>query len=67
MQLLGLLFIVLMLVTAPLLATDKPQRIVSIGLCTDQLLLMLAEREQIASVSVQPWRKYYAEFMTVFI
>jgi iron complex transport system substrate-binding protein len=52
MQLLGLLFIVLMLVTAPLLATDKPQRIVSIGLCTDQLLLMLAEREQIASVSV---------------
>jgi iron complex transport system substrate-binding protein len=56
-----------MLVSVPLFATDKPQRIVSIGLCTDQLLLMLAEREQIASVSVQPWRKYYAEFMTVFI
>lgn len=31
---------------------DKPRRIVSIGLCTDQLLLMLADPEQIASVSV---------------
>ncbi len=30
----------------------KPQRIVSIGLCTDQLLLMLVERERIASVSL---------------
>jgi len=47
-----LFFSVLILVSAPLFATDKPQRIVSIGLCTDQLLLMLAEREQIASVSV---------------
>lgn len=33
-------------------ANARPQRIVSIGLCTDQLLLMLAEREQIASVSI---------------
>ena len=32
-------------------ASAKPQRIVSIGLCTDQLLLLLADREQIASVS----------------
>ena len=47
-----LFFTVLVLVSVPLFATDKPQRIVSIGLCTDQLLLMLAEREQIASVSV---------------
>jgi iron complex transport system substrate-binding protein len=47
-----LFFILLTLVSAPLLANGKPQRIVSIGLCTDQLLLMLAEREQIASVSV---------------
>ena len=39
------------LVSGPVLAI-KPQRIVSIGLCTDQLLLMLAEREQIASLSV---------------
>ena len=44
----------LALVSAPLLAAN-PQRIVSIGLCTDQLLLLLAEREQIASVSV--WAK----------
>ncbi|MFV2032980.1 MAG: ABC transporter substrate-binding protein [Gammaproteobacteria bacterium] len=29
----------------------KPRRIVSIGLCADQLLLMLAERSQIASLS----------------
>ena len=41
----------LLLVSASELAA-KPQRIVSIGLCTDQLLLLLAEREQIASVSV---------------
>jgi iron complex transport system substrate-binding protein len=47
-----LFFSVLILVSAPLFATDKPQRIVSIGLCTDQLLLILAEREQIASLSV---------------
>lgn len=30
----------------------KPDRIVSLGLCTDQLLLLLAERAQIASLSV---------------
>ena len=47
-----LFFPVLLLVWAPLFAIEKPQRIVSIGLCTDQLLLLLAEREQIASVSV---------------
>ena len=32
-----------------------PQRIVSLGLCTDQLLMLLAERGQIASVS--SWAK----------
>ena len=32
-------------------AAAGPQRIVSIGLCTDQLLLLIAEREQIASLS----------------
>ena len=32
-------------------AAERPMRIVSIGLCTDQLALMLADREQIASVS----------------
>ena len=44
-------FTILCLVALPFLAHGKPQRIVSIGLCTDQLLLMLADREQIASVS----------------
>ncbi|MCH6566151.1 MAG: ABC transporter substrate-binding protein [Proteobacteria bacterium] len=29
----------------------RPQRIVSIGLCTDQLLLMMAQRSQIASLT----------------
>ncbi len=43
--------VMLALVSTPVWAAN-PQRIVSIGLCTDQLLLMLAEREQIASVSV---------------
>ena len=32
-------------------AQKKPQRIVSIGLCTDQLLLMMAQRSQIASLT----------------
>ena len=32
-------------------AEAKPQRIVSIGLCSDQLLLMLAQRSQIASLT----------------
>ena len=50
-----LIFPVVALVCAPLFAADRPERIVSIGLCTDQLLLMLAERNQIASVSL--WAK----------
>ena len=32
-------------------AQGKPQRIVSLNLCTDQMLLALADREQIASLS----------------
>lgn len=32
-------------------ATAEPRRVVSINLCTDQLLLVLADREQIASIS----------------
>ena len=32
-------------------AADKPQRIVSINVCTDQLLLALVERERIVSLS----------------
>lgn len=38
-------------IQSPATATERPQRIVSTNLCTDQLLLMLAERDQIASVS----------------
>lgn len=48
-------FAALLLVSVSLFAAEKPRRIVSIGLCTDQLLLMLSEREQIASLSV--WAK----------
>lgn len=45
-------------------AADKPERIVSIGQCTDQLLLMMAERKQIASltyVAVDPDISYMAD------
>ena len=42
---------ILILVAMPIFAHASPQRIVSIGLCTDQLLLLLADREQIASLS----------------
>ncbi len=38
-----------LLLSFPVLA--KPQRIVSINLCTDQLLMLIAERKHIASVS----------------
>jgi iron complex transport system substrate-binding protein len=36
---------------APALAQPSPQRVVSLNLCADQLLLALADREQIASLS----------------
>ncbi len=41
-----------LLFAAPPMAPATPERIVSLGLCTDQLLLLLADREQIASLSV---------------
>ncbi|MCP4186774.1 MAG: ABC transporter substrate-binding protein [Gammaproteobacteria bacterium] len=43
--------VVCLLVMLPLNAIADPQRIVSIGLCTDQLLLMMANRSQIASLT----------------
>ena len=43
------LFFLFFTATAP--AADKPQRIVSINVCTDQLLLTLVERERIVSLS----------------
>lgn len=45
------LFALILLLALPSIAAAKPQRIVSLGLCTDQLLLLLAERGQIASLS----------------
>ena len=47
----SIFFALLWLLQAPLQAAP-PERIVSMGLCTDQLLLLLAERSQIASLSV---------------
>lgn len=44
-------FVLLLLVALPLAAQEAPQRIVSMNLCTDQLLLLLVERERIASLS----------------
>lgn len=43
------LSVVLSLVTAPALA--RPLRVVSLNLCSDQLLMALADRDQIASLS----------------
>jgi iron complex transport system substrate-binding protein len=43
--------ILLMLCSGMAIAAEPPQRVVSVNLCSDQLLLMLAEPEQIASVS----------------
>lgn len=44
--------IVLATLLAPAIASaGPPQRIVSLSLCTDQLVMLLAERERIASVS----------------
>jgi iron complex transport system substrate-binding protein len=46
-----LLAALLAILSAPASAQEKPQRIVSLNLCTDQLLLDLVGRERIASVS----------------
>ena len=52
---LSALMIILAVVSSHLSAAGgaavRPQRIVSIGLCTDQLLLMMAQRSQIASLT----------------
>jgi iron complex transport system substrate-binding protein len=45
-------------------AAERPQRVVSVNLCSDQLLLMLAEPAQVASVSnlaVEPLSSFVAE------
>ncbi len=48
----GLRFLLIATITSSLAwAGDKPQRIVSLSLCTDQLLLMLVDKERIAAVT----------------
>ena len=45
-------------------AVEKPRRIVSLNLCTDQLVVLLADREAIASVTflaADPVRSYVAD------
>ena len=41
----------ILFVSGQTLSSDKPQRIVSMNLCTDQLLLLLADPDKIVSVS----------------
>lgn len=45
-------------------AEEKPQRIVSLGLCTDQLLLMLADHKRIAAIT-QDGKNSYISYMAV--
>lgn len=58
-----LLTLLLLTLLSTVSATQHPQRVISINLCTDQLLLMLGEPEQIASVShlaLEPNSSYMA-------
>ncbi|MCU7881140.1 MAG: ABC transporter substrate-binding protein [Candidatus Thiodiazotropha sp. (ex Lucinoma aequizonata)] len=43
--------LLLLLLTALPVMADPPQRVVSVNLCSDQLLLLLADPQQVASVS----------------
>jgi iron complex transport system substrate-binding protein len=45
------LFCALAFALSPVAAAEKPQRIASLNLCTDQLLMLLVERERIATVT----------------
>jgi len=59
------LYLTLSLLSSPLQAA--PQRIVSLNLCTDQYLLLLADRSQIAALSklaTDPQQSYYAGHTT---
>ncbi len=63
MPLCALLFLLLLLLPTPVSFAKPPARVVSINLCSDQLLLMLARPEQIASVSrlaLEPNSSYMA-------
>ncbi|MCW8906676.1 MAG: ABC transporter substrate-binding protein [Sedimenticola sp.] len=58
------LLLVYLLSAMPGQAGERPQRITSINLCTDQLLMLLADSEQIASItdlSLEPNSSYLAD------
>lgn len=50
-HLLGIAAAMLWLGVAPVLGAEKPRRVVSMNLCTDQLVLLLADPGQVVSVS----------------
>jgi len=57
------LWLICVLAAGPLGADERPQRVVSVNLCSDQLLLMLADPDQVASVSrlaVEPLSSFVA-------
>ncbi len=59
----------LLLLSTSGIGAGQPQRVVSVNLCTDQLLLMLADRKQIASVShlaVEPTSSFMADEASTF-
>lgn len=59
-----LLLLATVMLAAGMAAAGAPQRIVSLGLCTDQLLLQMVERRRIASLtskSIDPLMSYMAE------
>ncbi|MES9924536.1 MAG: ABC transporter substrate-binding protein [Candidatus Thiodiazotropha endolucinida] len=57
--------LILLLLTSPAAATEmSPRRVVSVNLCSDQLLLLLADPRQVASVShlaTEPTSSFVAE------
>jgi iron complex transport system substrate-binding protein len=51
MRLFGLLLFFFVSACLPALAQERPQRIVSLNMCTDQLALALADPDQIVGLS----------------
>jgi iron complex transport system substrate-binding protein len=45
------LFAIVLLLAAPAVAQQRPERIVSLNMCTDQLVLALADPDQIVGLS----------------
>ncbi len=57
------IFIFLSIVTHSSLGADKPQRIASLSLCSDELLLLLAEQTNIISLSYLATDTRYSSFI----